>query len=144
MCDDASAPRRFCLVGLALLAAGLAAAWLLPSSLPLEGNVPAHVAQAKRIKASEMILQFKGALDAYRLHRGSYPSEAEGLEKLTEPSRKRGDEPYIRRIPKDPFGEAFIYRVDGHSTIDIICKGEDLQEGTEDDITLRTIEESGE
>jgi general secretion pathway protein G len=91
-----------------------------------------------------MILEIKTALDAYRLHQGSYPSEGEGLQKLTEPSKKMGDEPYIKRIPKDPFGEDFIYNVEGRNEIDIICKGEDHQEGTEDDISLRKIEEQEE
>jgi general secretion pathway protein G len=107
-------------------------------------NVIGHVAEAKRVKAKEMIVQIKGALDAYRLHNGSYPSEGEGLQKLTEPSKKMGDEPYIKRIPKDPFGEEFIYNLEGRSDIDIICKGEDLQEGTEDDISWRKIEEQEE
>jgi general secretion pathway protein G len=102
-------------------------------------NVIQYVDNARETKAREMIIQLKTTCDSYRIHKSTYPSD---LEKLTEPSKKNGDEPYLKNVPKDPYGEEFIYKVDGKK-IEIISKGLDRQEGTEDDITLEKIE-SGE
>jgi general secretion pathway protein G len=96
-----------------------------------------HVAEARQVQTRRMILQIKGALDAYRLHHGAYPTAGQGLQKLTEPSSKMGGEPYIEQLPRDPYGEEFIYCLVSEGGINIISKGEDRQEGTDDDLTLR-------
>lgn len=100
-------------------------------------NVIQHVATARQTKAVQMINQLKDACDIYKIHKGAYPSD---LQKLTEPSKKNGDEPYVKKIPADPYGNDFVYKVDGKN-IDLICKGSDGQEGNEDDITWKKIEE---
>jgi general secretion pathway protein G len=103
-------------------------------------RVIGHVAEARRVQTRAMIQQIGDALEIYRLHNGSYPTEGQGLQKLTEPSDRMGGEPYIERIPTDLYGEEFIYRVqdvDHSGDINIISKGKDRQEGTPDDLTLR-------
>jgi hypothetical protein len=67
-----------------------------------------------------------------------YPNIEEGLEAI----RK-----YIRydRIPRDPWGNPYIYRVPGPDGLDyvIICIGPDNIEGTEDDISTAEYDIGG-
>ena len=90
-----------------------------------------------RVQAARaQISLFETALDTYRLDNYHYPSTEDGLQALV---RNPGGEdtwdgPYLKKIPKDPWGREYIYRCDGED-FTIICAGPDGVEGTEDDIT---------
>lgn len=81
------------------------------------------------------------ALGLFEVKATRFPTTEEGLEALlTKPSDLHDDEwdgPYLRELPRDGFREEFIYRSPGEITeeYDIISKGPDKREGTEDDIT---------
>jgi general secretion pathway protein G len=100
-------------------------------------NVVQYIESAKRVKSIEAIVALKGQCDIYKIHKGKFP---ETLEKLTEPSKMNSDESYVKKIPKDPFGNEYVYKVDGKE-LELMSKGADGQDGTEDDITLEKIED---
>jgi general secretion pathway protein G len=69
-----------------------------------------------RVTAAQSDIQAIGnALELYRLDNSFYPSTEQGLEALVEsPSgfpepRKWGPEPYLRKVPVDPWDEPYLY-----------------------------------
>jgi general secretion pathway protein G len=74
------------------------------------------------------------SLDIYKLQNGSYPSTGQGLSVLASPPKGK---PIMEAVPKDPWGNDYIYVIPGQknpSKFDIRSKGSDGQEGTEDDV----------
>jgi len=88
-----------------------------------------------KIKATQIQIEsFASALDLYFLDTGKYPTSSEGLTALVRrpggPSAWNG--PYLKGgiLPKDPWGNAYVYRSPGqHGIYDIISYGADGQEG---------------
>jgi len=80
------------------------------------------------------------ALKLYRLHNSFYPTTKQGLRALverpkTDPMPKKWMGPYMDRIPKDAWGNDFVYVSDGkHFTL--ISPGPDCKVGTKDDIKV--------
>lgn len=94
--------------------------------------------EAKRTKAAVQIKNLQSALDLYRLDSGIYPSTDQGLLALVEkpavgeiPGRwKEGG--YIDKIPKDPWGNNYVYISPGvHGDYDLYSYGADGEEGGE-------------
>lgn len=83
-------------------------------------------------KARADIHLLEQAIELYRLDINTYPSIDQGLEALTampeglaRPDRYRKDG-YIRRLPQDPWGNAYQYIYPGeHGTFDIFSLGAD-------------------
>ena len=82
------------------------------------------------------------ALGSFEIEAGRFPTTEEGLGALLEKPAELSDEqwgggPYLKEWPKDGFNEDFIYRSPGevNSDFDLISKGPDKREGTDDDIT---------
>ena len=95
--------------------------------------------EAKMVKARAQIEGFESALKMYKLDNGAYPTTDQGLLALVEqPSgakkwRKGG---YLEKgkIPKDPWGNDFIYLSPGtNGDFDIICYGADGVSGGENE-----------
>lgn len=110
---------------------GVLAAFIVPQIL-------SRPDEAKMIKAQQDVVRIESALDMYRLDNGMYPSQAQGLEALvTQPStpptpRNYNSTGYLRRLPKDPWGNDYEYRNPGvHGIIDIYSLGADGREGGE-------------
>ena len=82
----------------------------------------ASVAQAKA-----QIRQFKTALIAYRLKFNHYPSSAEGLEALVK--NEKGSFLESTEVPKDPWGNPYVYSSEGSSNFRIVSYGADGREG---------------
>ena len=96
--------------------------------------------QAKEAAAKSDIASLETALDTFEVDTGRYPAQEEGLDALLNApgSVKAWKGPYVKRPPKDPWGNEYIYRFPGqvnHSSYDLLSTGEDGKEGTEDDIT---------
>ena len=98
--------------------------------------------QAQIAATQTQIATFKTALDAYEVDNGYYPKGKNGLMDLIQQPRDaqnwRG--PYLQAdaVPKDPWGNDYIYECPGRHNpegYDIICLGQDGQLGTDDDIT---------
>jgi general secretion pathway protein G len=94
--------------------------------------------QATRGKMNE----FSAKLEAYRMTAGNYPTQNQGLAALVEkppsaPEPRRWKQQF-RELPKDPWNQGYIYNNPGKkdtSTYEIVSKGADMEEGTEDDIS---------
>lgn len=104
-----------------------------------------RVEKAKKRVAALNIRVFRSALERYAADVGNYPTTEEGLQALfAKPETADGwDGPYVKK-PRflDPWKEPYIYR----SPIDrpnyyyeLMSKGPDREEGTEDDISEDVI-----
>jgi general secretion pathway protein G len=94
--------------------------------------------EARRTKAVMDIKAIETALNLYRLDNGVYPSTEQGLEALvTKPTtgvipRNWKEEGYLDKVPKDPWGNPFIYLSPGvHKEFDLVSYGADGVEGGE-------------
>ncbi len=113
---------------------GLLAALVAPKFLKSgeEAKVTTTQVQMKNIEE---------ALKLYKLHNSVFPTTEQGLKALvekpeTEPVPKNWKGPYMDEVPKDAWGNDFIYISDGkHFTL--ISPGPDGEEGTEDDIKVK-------
>ncbi|EHR40863.1 type II secretion system major pseudopilin GspG [Alishewanella jeotgali] len=104
-------------------------------------NLMGNQEQAARQKVVVDIQQLESALDMYRLRNSFYPTTEQGLEALVNPAtsqpvpRSFPEGGFIRRLPKDPWGEDYILVSPGQmGRIDIFSKGPDRVAGTDDDI----------
>lgn len=104
-------------------------------------NVLGNKGKADMQKAVSDIVALENALDMYKLDNNIFPSTQQGLESLVEkPSgspepRSYRDNGYIRRLPKDPWGNDYMIQSPGEfGDIDIFSAGPDTQPGTDDDI----------
>ena len=96
--------------------------------------------EARVIKARQDIRAMESALQLYRLDNFSYPTTDQGLQALvTKPAgspepKNWKDGGYMDRLPKDPWGNPYLYLNPGsRSSIDLYSGGPDPQ-NTEDDI----------
>lgn len=100
---------------------GLLAAMVVPNLLRNKDR-----ANQKKVVAD--IVAFESALDLYYLDHNCYPQTDEGLKTLTAASDQ--GEGYLKRIPQDPWGRAYQYRMPGqHGKLDVFTFGEDGREG---------------
>src|SRR5512133_1243378 len=95
--------------------------------------------QARVTSTQTQISAFKTALDAFEVDNGFYPKGRNGLQDLVQKPRDavnwRG--PYLESIPKDPWGNEYVYENPGkrnQNSFDIMSLGPDGRSGTEDDI----------
>jgi len=97
--------------------------------------------QARITAAKTQISLFEVALDAFEIDIGRYPTTPEGLRALFEKPTTDADgwqQPYIRDIPKDPWGNEYVYRYPGQYNedgYDLYSLGPDRKLGGDDDIT---------
>ncbi len=114
------AERGFTLIELmvVMMIIGLLAALVVPKFF-------GHVDKAMQQEAQAQIELLGQALDLHRLENHKYPSSDEGLNAI---------KAYLKKdIPKDPWGNEFIYRSPGeHGDYDLISLGADNAEGGED------------
>ena len=83
-----------------------------------------HVDKAKQTEAQAQIELLGQALDLYRLEKGRYPTNEEGLEAVRTYLKKQ--------IPNDPWGNEFHYKYPGeHGDYDLVSYGADNAEGGE-------------
>ncbi len=90
--------------------------------------------EARVIKAKQDILSIQNALDLYKLDNGFYPTTDQGLQALvdkptTSPTPRNWSN-YLRSLPTDPWGRAYLYLSPGqHGEVDISTYGADGQPG---------------
>jgi general secretion pathway protein G len=94
--------------------------------------------QARLVKAKLQIESVSTALKQFRLENGFYPSTEQGLAALVEKpviGREARNYPkggYLPKMPKDPWGNDFIYVSPGeHGDFDLSSLGGDGREGGE-------------
>jgi general secretion pathway protein G len=100
-----------------------------------------HADEAKQTKARVQIENFSSALKMYKLDNGQFPTTEQGLEALvTQPQSgdvpkkwKKGGYLAKKQIPKDPWGNDYVYLSPGvHDDFDITSYGADKVPGGED------------
>ncbi|MCW8331063.1 type II secretion system major pseudopilin GspG [Photobacterium sp. SDRW27] len=101
-------------------------------------NLLGNKEKADQQKVVTDISALEQALDMYKLDNSVYPNTDQGLDALvTKPSsspepRNYRDGGYIKRLPKDPWGNEYNYVMPGeHGAVDIFSLGADGQEGGE-------------
>ncbi|MDR1621386.1 MAG: type II secretion system major pseudopilin GspG [Synergistaceae bacterium] len=97
-----------------------------------------RVEEARRTSAKAQIESIVTSLEMYRLHNGVYPTTQQGLDALIKKPtlapvpKKYPPEPYMNRIPDDPWGNPYIYRCPGEKGgYDVISTGRNSEEGGE-------------
>ncbi|WP_341502770.1 type II secretion system major pseudopilin GspG [Gallaecimonas sp. GXIMD4217] len=100
-------------------------------------NVLGNKEQADQQKVVSDIRALESSLDMFKLDNSRYPDTEQGLEALvSDPGglRKYKEGGYIKRLPKDPWGNDYIYLNPGEqsrSGYDLYSLGADGQEGGE-------------
>ncbi len=100
-------------------------------------NLLGNKEKADQQKAVSDIVALENALDMYKLDNSVYPTTDQGLQALvTKPNspepRNYRDGGYIRRLPKDAWGNDYQYLSPGDKgNIDVFSFGADGQEGGE-------------
>ncbi|MCL1925958.1 MAG: type II secretion system major pseudopilin GspG [Syntrophorhabdaceae bacterium] len=118
---------------------GLLAALVVPKLI-------GRTEEAKRTQVRVQMKHIQQALELFKLDNGFFPTTEQGLEALVRipnsgrvPKNYRQDG-YIDRVPKDPWGEPFVYICPGsRSSYDLISYGADGVaggEGEDADINL--------
>jgi len=109
--------------------------------------------EAKQVKARVQIESLETAIKLYKLDNGIYPTTEQGLQALIEQPQtgtlpkkwRKGGYLEKGKVPKDPWGNEFIYLSPGaHGDYDIIAYGADGVPGGEEfdkDISSWEIEE---
>ena len=98
-----------------------------------------YIERARIAACRNQIETFRLALQSYYLDSGQYPTESQGLQALWEkpvlaPVPVQWNGPYIDRIiPRDPWGNAYIYKNPGENKLPfgIISYGADGKAGGE-------------
>ena len=103
-------------------------------------NVLPSQDRAMKEKARADVAVLEQAVESYRLENLGFPTGEQGLAALVSPPpglarpdryREGG---YVRRLPKDPWGNAYQYRYPGeHGRFDVYSMGADGQKGGEGD-----------
>lgn len=95
-------------------------------------NIFNQQAGAQRDAAMSQISTLEAALDTYRLDVGEYPDSLDGLMR-NDSGRASWNGPYLRReVPKDPWGNDYVYDVNGRE-FTLISYGADGSRGGEED-----------
>ncbi|MDF1702222.1 MAG: type II secretion system major pseudopilin GspG [Planctomycetota bacterium] len=87
--------------------------------------------------AETQMSNFESAIDQYRMSNKKLP---DSLDALTE-TDGRNPYPFMKTIPKDPWGNEYEYRVLDRSTFQLRSYGEDGEPDTDDDITWPKTDE---
>ncbi|MBD8514847.1 type II secretion system major pseudopilin GspG [Photobacterium sp. CAU 1568] len=102
-------------------------------------NLLGNKEKADQQKVVTDIGALEQALDMYKLDNSVYPTTDQGLDALvTEPAsspepRNYRNGGYIKRLPKDPWGNDYNYVMPGeHGPVDVFSLGADGQEGGEE------------
>lgn len=87
--------------------------------------------------AESQMNSFAQAIELYKMDAKKLPSS---LEDLTQTNDRR-PEPYMKSIPKDPWGNPYEYRPNGNKDFTLRSNGDDGQPDTGDDVTWPKKEE---
>jgi general secretion pathway protein G len=104
--------------------------------------VPRMVGRSEQAKISVAKADIEGgislALDMFEVDNGRLPTTEEGLEVLlkNQSSLPKWKGPYIKKLPKDPWGKSYLYKVPGthDNDYDLYSAGPNGTEGDSDDI----------
>lgn len=100
---------------------------------------PARILSKNEELSEALMLQFPASFNSFKRDVGRYPTSAEGLDVLLNPTdsiRGKWRGPYIQAsAPVDPWGQKIVYKYSNeHDSYEIISAGPDGIFGTKDDI----------
>lgn len=102
--------------------------------------------QARKIAAkADIESNIAIALDMYELDNGAYPPDLDALLKQPTPAPPNWNGPYVKKRPKDPWGQDYNYKFPGEhnrDTYDLWSSGRDKSEGGGNDVTNWSEQES--
>lgn len=112
-----------------MLIIGLLAAFVAPRMI-------GKVGKSKQTIAKAQIESLCTAIETYKLDTDRYPAQEEGLNALVSSPGEAANwnGPYLskRKVPKDPWGNEYVYTYPGNNgDYDIVAYGADGQEGGE-------------
>lgn len=88
-------------------------------------NVIGRIGESRIEKARHDVRALENAIEVFRLDNFEYPATDRGLRALLEPPAGGGS-PYLKRLPKDPWGKDYLYlRPGSHSEFDVYSLGRD-------------------
>lgn len=96
-------------------------------------QVNSQLKKARVNEAKILIKEIGKSLDMYSADCGNYPDASDGLYELIEDSgacSNWGPDPYLKRLPKDPWNNDLLYDIDGGDYI-LVSLGADRREGGE-------------
>lgn len=100
--------------------------------------------QAKKsVAQADIEVNIALALELYEVDNGNFPTTDQGLSGLRgkpsgNPVPKNWNGPYLKKEPIDPWSNTYVYKSPGEhnsDSYDLLSKGKDGIESTEDDIT---------
>ena len=105
----------------------------------IAGTASERADQARGVAARTDANNLTQALRLYKLDNGHYPTAAQGLNALVEkPTEATGNtkwRAYLDKLPSDPWGHAYRYKIPGRkSEVEILSDGPDGMPDTPDDI----------
>ncbi|MFH1753707.1 MAG: type II secretion system major pseudopilin GspG [Candidatus Omnitrophota bacterium] len=103
--------------------------------------VPRLVGRSEQARTAAAIADIESnisvALDLYELDNGSYPPELDGLMRESSPTPPNWNGPYLKKKPKDPWGEEYQYKFPAEhnkGSYDLWSYGKDRVAGGGDDV----------
>lgn len=100
----------------------------------LGGQVVGQLGKAQVKEAQIQIKEIGKSLDMFYADCGFYPSSDQGLSALVENKggcSNWGPDPYMKKVPKDPWSNEYIYEQKSKSAYVLISLGADGAEGGE-------------
>jgi len=123
---------RFSRLGFTLIEILVVMAIIAMLAVMVAPNIFNQQAGAQRDAAMSQISSLEAALDTYRLDVGEYPDSLEGLTE-NDSGRAAWNGPYLRRdVPKDPWGNDYVYDSNGRE-FTLISYGPDGEQGGQGD-----------
>jgi len=106
-------------------------------------NLIGSLEDAEVVAAKQQITQLKNALINYRVVFKKFPSQDEGLQALVKNEKNRN---FLDQdaVPNDPWGNEYIYKLEGSRDYEIISYGADGQpggSGIDADISSKNLSE---
>ncbi len=136
--QESSRSRGFTLIEMMIVVVilGLLATLIMPKILD-------RPEQVRRVKAKADMRTIQGALSAFKIDVGRFPTTSEGLQALVQNPgvQKYAPDGYLPNVPKDPWGNSYIYVSPGmHSKdYDLESYGKDGEDGgTGDDADVES------
>ena len=94
-------------------------------------NVSGYIARSRQERARMDVASLRNAVELFYLQRSRYPTNAEGMEVLTDRTAAH-QSGIISELPNDPWGREYIYLCPGkHGAFDILSLGRDGAQGGE-------------
>jgi len=126
-------PRGFTLVELMVMIV------ILGGLIAIVGpNVFKALSESDIRRAETQMANFETAVNMYYMRHRKLPTS---LDQLTEEDPKTGDR-WMEKIPDDPWGYPYEFKILSSKKYQIVSVGEDGQEGTEDDVLWPQAEEN--